>query len=375
MSIKTYVEALEFVLDTELDARQELICFRPGARRAFGETDRDVPLPRIGRKAFSVALGAALQGAHPVLDLRQESAAAQLLADGIMEMPVGMAPVMTIIACAEDRERMLELPGVYVFEPKTPRQAAGFLRSALKMPKMTIVLADQALFAEEDDIPEERSFALLPLDPAEDAADIDEETAYEEAEAEGAQVIIPDEEAAYDEAEAEKVEVIVMEAAETDGAEAAGGAEETAEAEAEEETGCVEADEAEPSACGEEAPVKKEYAFPAMRQTVCDLSSVRSLCALLEMDEEMLIERCAGHVLPVFGGFELHCETNAPAGEAAFIPPEEESASLWLGGDRLTIAYDPDQMAHADAARLLREVKRVLETPQLLIYDREYDKE
>jgi len=368
MSIKTYVEAMEFVLDTELDARQDLICFRPGARRAFGETERDVPLPRIGRKAFSVALGAALQGAHPVLDLRQESAAAQLLADGIMELPAGMTPVMTIIACAEDREQMLELPGAYVFEPKTPRQAAGFLRSALKMPRMTIVLADQALFAEEDDIPEERSFALLPLDDAEDAADIDEETAYEEAEARGAQVIILDEEAADAGEEIREAEGTSVEAA--DGEEEAGGAEEP---ESKEEDGCGKANAAEPSVCREEAPVKKESAFPAMRQMVCDLSSVRSLCALLDMDEEMLIERCAGHVLPVFGGFELHMETDAPEGEAAFIPPEEESASLWLGSDRLTVAYAPSQMAHEDAAKLLRAVKRVLETPQLLIYDKEYD--
>lgn len=357
MSKKTYVEAIEYVLDTELDARADLICLRPGAKRAFEEAERDIPLPRMGAQSLFVALGAALQGMHPVLDLRQEAGAMKFLKEAVMELPEGISPAITVIACRENGET--ELPGAYVFAPGTPRQAAGFLRSALKMEKLTVVLADQALFAESDDIPEDRGFTLLPLDGG---GDIDEETAYDEAEAEGAEVIVIDEEAAYDEAEAEEVRVI-----------AACGEADCDAAEAETADG---ADEATPlSEAAEEAPAKREYAFPATRQTACDLSSLRSLCALLEMEEEMLIERCAGHVLPVSGGFELHMETDAPAGEAAFIPPEEESASLWLGADRLTIAYDAARLPHAEAARLLRAVRRVLETPQLLIYDKEYDKE
>ena len=353
MSKKTYVEAIEYVLDTELDAREDLICLRPGAKRAFEEAERDVPLPRMGAQSLFAALGAALQGMHPVLDLRQETGAMQFLREAVMELPEGCSPAITVIACRESGEA--ELPGAYVFAPGTPRQAAGFLRSALKMEKLTVVLADQALFAEADDIPEDRSFTLLPLD---DGGDIDEETAYDEAEAEEAKVIVMDEEEAYEAAEAETCRVFEVNTAAAPDEEA-------------QETG---EDEAEEAAIAEEMPVKKEYAFLATRQTVCDLSSVRSLCALLEMDEEMLIGRCAGHVLPV-SGFELHTETDAPAGEAAFLPPEEESASLWLGGDRLTIAYDAARLPHADAAALLRAVKRVLETPQLLIYDKEYEKE
>lgn len=164
-----------------------------------------------------------------------------------------------------------------------------------------------------------------------------EEAAYEEAEAEAVEVIHlseTDEEAAYEEAEAEDVKVFIPE---------------------------------------EEKPVKKEFIFPAARQTVCDLSALRSLCDLLQMEEAELVERCAGHVLPVYGGFELHYEPDAPESEAALIPPEEEAASIWLGSDRLTVTYDPAHMPHADAAKLLRAVKRVLEKPQLLIYDKEYD--
>ena len=71
----------------------------------------------------------------------------------------------------------------------------------------------------------------------------------------------------------------------------------------------------------------------------------------------------------------MHYEAMALSGEAAFLPPEEENAAVWLGSDMLTISYDPAYMAHEEAAKLLRAVKRVLEMPLLLIYDKEYDKE
>ena len=119
---KNYLEAIEYVLDTELDARSDLICLRPGARRTFGEAERDMPLPRMGAKAFSVALGAALQGMHPVLDLMQESGAAGLLKEALEDLPADGLPAMTILACAQDG--LNDLPGVYVLEPETPRQAA-----------------------------------------------------------------------------------------------------------------------------------------------------------------------------------------------------------------------------------------------------------
>lgn len=357
---KTYLEAIEYVLDAELDARGDLICFRPGARRAFEEAERDVPLPRMGAKSFSVALGAALQGMHPVLDLMQESDAAELLKEALEALPADKLPAMTVLACAQDG--LNDLPGVYVFEPRTPRQAAGFMRSALKMNRMTLMLADQALFAEEDEIPEDRAFTLLPLtdeeesaaDEAEEAPAMNEEAEYEEAEAEAPIVVPADEEAAYDEAEANEPAVLISD----------------------EEAACDEAEAEDPAVIvseEEKKPVKREYTFLAGRQTACDLTALRALCDLLEMDEEMLVERCTGHVLPVCDGFELHVEIDAASGEAAFIPPEEKSASLWLGSDMLTVSYDPSQTPHAEAAKLLRAFRRVLEKPQLLIYDREYD--
>ncbi len=375
MSMKTYVEAIEYVLDSELDARSDLICLRPGARRALEEADRDLPLPRMGRNSVWVALGAALQGMHPVLDLRQENGAAEFLREALMELPGDAGPAMTVILCAGEGAE--SLPGAYVFAPKTPRQAAGFMRSALKMNRLTLLLADQTLFAEEDDIPEDRGFTLLPLDGEEggfneDAPEeeetgakeacvqiTDEADAYDEAEEETVCGKGICEEAAYLEAEAEDVRVYVL------GEEAEGKAPCVQSADEEAVSGGA--------GDGEKPAERKNRAFCAARQTKCDLTALRSLCALLEMDEERLIERCAGHVLPVYGGFELHTETDAPAGEAAFIPPEEENASLWLGGDMLTVSYDPVQMAHGEAAALLREVKRVVEKPQLLIYDKEYD--
>ena len=375
---KTYLEAIEYVLDAELDARPDLICFRPGARRALEEDGRDVPLPRMGAKSFSVALGAALQGMHPVLDLMQESGAAELLKEAFLELPAGASPAITILACAQ--EELCELPGAYVLRPETPRQAAGFMRAALRMNRLTLLLADQALFAEADEIPEDRGFTLLPLE--EEAEEAEEETAAPEEDEEAAALA---EEEAYEETETPAEAEGEEEAAVISGEEAPAGeedcgepeAEESAAAAAEEEAACMapEAPEEQPAAEEEAPQAKKEYAFLASRQTACDLSALRALCALLEMDEEILARRCAGHVLPVCGGFELHAEVDAPAGEAAFIPPEEESASLWLGTDMLTVSYDPAQMAHAEAAKLLRAVKRVLEKPQLLIYDKEYDEE
>jgi len=143
MSMKTYVEAIEYVLDSELDARSDLICLRPGARRALEEADRDLPLPRMGMHSVWVALGAALQGMHPVLDLRQENGAAEFLREALMELPGDAEPAMTVILCAGEGAE--SLPGAYVFAPKTPRQAAGFMRSALKMNRLTLLLADQTL--------------------------------------------------------------------------------------------------------------------------------------------------------------------------------------------------------------------------------------
>lgn len=352
MSKKTYVEAIEYVLDSELDARGDLICLRPGARRALEEADRDMPLPRMGRHSFSVALGAALQGMHPVLDLRQEHGAAELLREALMELPADVQPVMTVILCAGEGAETL--PGVYVFAPKTPRQAAGFMRSALKMNRLTLLLADQTLFAEEDDIPEDRGFTLLPLDgeegglngdepeeveaPEEEAAEAPEK-AQEPALAEKEEADLISEEEAYDEAEAEDVPVLLKK--------------EAPEFHQEPQT---------------------RHAVHAFRQTRCDLKEIRALCALLDMQEQDLIDRCAAHVRDGYDSFELHCETDAPAGEAAFLPPAPASvASVWLGSDMLTISYDALRLLHCDAAELLRAMKRVIEKPQLLVYDKELE--
>ena len=401
MSMKTYVEAIDFVLDSELDARRDLICLRPGARRALSEAERDLPLPRIGVKSVSVALGAALCGMHPVLDLMQESSAAQLLADAFYDLPVGMTPAMTVIVCAEDKEKIMDLPGAYVLQPKTPRQAAGFLRSALKLEKLTVLLADQTLFAEADDVPEERSFTLLPLEEpsveektddqaAEKAAEsgITEEQAYEEAENEEVRVITMTEEKAFEEMEAGRVRVPAMteedayEEAEAEDVRVIEGDDEEDEAAVRQDTEIdpmvLDPRQDEPKhvfvrADEEDLAAHKPGAFCASRSVPCDLTALRSLCALLEMDDEAMVTRCAGHVLPLYGGFELHYEADAPEGEAAFLPPVEENASIWLGSNMLTVSYDAAQMKHADAAQLLRAVKRVLEKPQLLIYDKEYD--
>lgn len=391
MSMKTYLEALEFVLDSEREAQHDLIVFRPGARRALEEAERDVPLPRMGSAAFSVALGASMTGMHPVLDLRQESDAAALLKEAVCALPPGVSPAMTVIVCAGDPEAYMDLPGVQSLAPKTPRQAAGFARAALRGDRLNLLIVDQTLFAEEDDVPEDSDFILLPLDgdvepeakedgeagcgecladelaeaaEAMDAANADQDSDEEE----------NFEETAYEATAEEDVLTAVPEEAEADVP--AAEDECCAPAEGDSETVC--ADDSESEAEGEEAesaPPAGQMCFCATRMTPCDLKNLLSLCDMLEAPAEKMIGRCMAHAAAGRIPFEWQYESEAVEGECAFLPPVEEVVSLWLGSDMLTVSYDAACLSHGEAAAILRAAKRVLEKPALLIYDKEREGE
>lgn len=357
MSTKTYLEALEFVLDSELEARLDVIVFRSGARRALEEAERDVPLPRMGSAAFSVALGAAMTGMHPVLDLRQESDAAALLKEALCALPAGVSPAMTVVVCAGDSNEYMDLPGVYALAPKTPRQAAGFARAALRSDRLNLLIADQTLFAEEDDVPEDGDFILLPLDGSEEPEA--EESEFKADEATEAEI---SEEAAYEEAEREEVLIFLPEAAE-----------EAAAPAAVEESLVPDAGDPVPEEEAESAQPERQMCLCAARAVPCDLKGLLALCNALEAPAETIIGRCMAHAARGLAPFEWQYEPEAAEGECAFLPPEEKAASLWLGRDMLTAAYDAARLSHGEAAAILRAVKRVLEKPQLLIYDKEYD--
>lgn len=448
MSMKTYQEAIEYVLSSELNDRTDLIVFRPGAKRALEEPERDVALPHMGKAVFSMALGAALTGMRPVIDLRQETDCADLLLDALCELPA-VVPPMTMIAGAEDAELLTELPGLLAMTPRTPRQAAGFARAALRCDQTTLLIADQALYEEADEVPEDSDFVMMPLtdEPEEDTC---EETGAEaavpaeeqagEAETTEAEMIeeedeaspeafsaggthpeeLPEEEAAavpaadddFDEetsAETGEPESVSSEEAdreisgETDCGEAA--AEEKGSEEMTSEEQASEEDASEGAACGEESSAEEESAdedaeeavsagpqdLPclsepaqeagsaagmrcAARMTPCSLSNLIALACELEMSAQDLIARCMAHAAQDEAGFEWVFEAEAAAGECAFLPPEEKTASVWLGSDRLTVCYDPRACGREAAAGLMRAIRRVLEKPTLLIYDKERER-
>ncbi|MBQ2957747.1 MAG: hypothetical protein IJE08_14965 [Clostridia bacterium] len=431
MSLKTYLEAIEYVLDSELNEQTGLIVFRPGARRALEESERDVALPRMGKAVFQIALGAALTGMRPVIDLRQEENCAELLLDAMCELPARVPP-MTVIAGAKDAELLMEIPGLLPVYPKTPRQAAGFTRAALRQNQMTLLIADQALYEEEDEVPEDDDFIMLPLTGAEDEEadeDVPEEVADCEAdgtdalrEEEAAELTsdgseedilpidgedepgeevnpdMPPEEEAAEMTCAEPDDISLPEYGENAPSEDAAGAmvpedaaalpDSDACARAEKPTDhlvCdvdaagiqaeeIPADEQNEAGCAEAqpiAPVKK--VFCASRMIPCDLTELNRLADELEMNVYDLAARCMSHAAKRTAAFTWIFEADAEEGECAFLPPEDKEVSVWLGCDRLTACYDPAEIAGTEAARLLRAVLRVLEKPALLIFDKEDD--
>ena len=399
MSMMSYLEAIESVLNREMEERLELIVFRPGARRALAETERDVALPRMGKAEFSVALGASLAGMHSVLDLRQENDCANLLLDALCELPAGVMPEMTVITGAEDADALAELPGVLTLYPRTPRQAAGFTRAALRSSRMTILIVDSILCEMEDDVPEDDDFIMLPLEaempeePAEDTeeneaddgcadAEKPDEAAEDSEEADsGAEEEQPSQSEMMDESapsaeeepaqnpQAANAEERSVCAGDMPEAFVKQGSQAVCDAEMSAENGENAAENHEkPDSCEEHAVRMR---FCATHMTVCDLTKLRALAGELEMPEPMLIEKCVAHACGGRMRPEWRYDAEATSGEAAFLPSESEHISLWLGWDVLTVSYDAAAVEYAEAAGLMRAVRRVLEKPALLIYDKE----
>jgi hypothetical protein len=99
------------------------------------------------------------------------------------------------------------------------------------------------------------------------------------------------------------------------------------------------------------------------------------MAGLLGMPEEKLACRCIEHAVKNAAAFDWMFEPDAEEGECAFPAPAGEKAMLWLGYDRLSISYDAEKLSHAQAGALLRAVRRVVEKPELLIYDKECETE
>lgn len=336
MSMKTFLEAFESVLADEVAGRCELIVFRPGARHALEESERDIALPRVGKMSLSIALGAAMTGMHPVLDLRSDTGSTEWLMDSLCGLPAGAASALTVVTDAEDADVLEDIPGVFMMNPQSPRQAVGFTRAALRSDRLTVLILDRALYEEEDDVPEESDFMMLPL---EEEIQIPEDDEAPEAEAE----VNTDETDALPEEPVEPDDLQV---------------------------GDVSEGECKPESRETRSDVH-QTCFCATRMTSCDLTRLYILADELDMPRAELIGRCMEHVQKQIALFDWQYEADARRGECAFLPPAGEKASLWLGSDALTVSYDAENASHADAAALLRTVRRVLEKPTLLIYDKE----
>lgn len=352
MSVMNFSEAVEFVLRNEMERREDLIILRPGARRALDESEREIALPRMGAASFSLATGAALLGMHPALDLRQEEDPLSLLIDALADMSSNLAPSMTIIVDVSDADELLDFPNLRAFHPQNPRQAVGLLRSALRSDGLSLFVAGIELSDMIDDVPDDPDFTLLPLDdtyeqPENEASASSEQSALEE----------NDENSEIDETALDRVAF-------------------SKSTEKSESTPC-ESDVSSPFV----APVRVESEqsrFPAlpvvcsMRRLSCDLSALNALAERLDAPQGLLERRCIER-LPMQDLFCWEQDASALAGECAFLPPTDVAAYLWLGRDALSVTYDAARISHADAASLLRAARRLLENPELLIFDKEHD--
>lgn len=376
MSFKTFQEAIESVLYREAALRDELIVLRPGARHALDDSERDVALPRLGPSAFSIALGAALAGMRPVLDLRNEPFTTSMLFDEISSRPISLHQGMTVILPAEDAGLLKSLPIMQILSPANPRQAAGFTRAALRSEKFTLLLCNPELADEEDEIPDDDDFMLLPAD----AAGTDEAGQPEEP-----QIAGPAEDGYFSPADS----TLSKEELEDDM-----------------HVGKLLPYQPEPEACcnpsapdsvqpaeedcpaapafPQDAPGESVPDFPAanaaapsslaMRSLTIDPTALDTLCAQLEAPRGLLVRYCMDVLYPDSAYFTWEYDEDALPGETAFLPPESEPAFLWLGRDRLTLCYDANQLAPQAAVRLLRAAARLIQNPLLLIYDKERDR-
>lgn len=347
MSIMSFLEAVESVLMNEMERRDDLMILRPGARRVLDESEREIALPRLGDASFSIALGAAMTGMHPVLDLRHEEDPVSLLIDALCDQPCASSAAITLIVDVADADALLEFPNLRVFHPKTPRQAAGLLRSALRAQGLSLFIADIELSDLTDDVPDDPEFILLPLD---DAEEDDSEESMPEIPEESIEDMPPED--IPDESFPEEIV-----SAETDGYDLP------------DEPVCPPAplpDEA----CAPQPPIPFLPAILSMRQIPCDLSRLNALSEDLGAPQGLIEKYCMDRLQPQ-DAFCWQQDASALPGECAFLPPVGKPACLWLGCDMLCIAYDAARLSHADAASLLRSARRLLEKPSLLIYDRE----
>ncbi len=409
MSMQTYTEAVENVLRAEMNDRPDLLLLRVGGYPALAESEQEICLSReLNAAPISIALGAAMAGAYPVLDLRMAGSTPPVT------LPEACPP-MTILMNRQDEAKETSLPGLRRFVPKTVRQAAGFLRAALRAGAACLMLMDGSLAEQAEEVPDDPDFMLVPPDSAADEFEMHNlESAEEDMEpspetfepipentdssVEIFESVIEDDESAAEtwisaEENADVIEEAPVSVQEdtVDSRDALNQAPEDADSPAAFSEASPEDNPSSNAAPSESpdtaaaapmdvpAPASETPAAPpvfpllAQRSIPFNDEMLRSLCARLEAPRTLLLERCMNRLHERHGAFEWSIDELAVSDEIAFLPPEQQPAMLWLGANRLTVCYDPRRLGHAEAAALLRDARRYVEQPILLIYDKERD--
>ncbi|MCS6867765.1 MAG: alpha-ketoacid dehydrogenase subunit beta [Thermus sp.] len=154
-----------------------------GLAERFGlERVRDTPISEP--TLVGAALGAALVGARPVLDIHfadflllamdeliNQAASLRYMSGGKLKAPLVIrAPDGAIRSAAAHHSKSLEglflhLPGLKVAAPATPRDAKGLLKASIRADDPVIYLEHKALYSRKGPVPEEEY--TIPLGQAE----------------------------------------------------------------------------------------------------------------------------------------------------------------------------------------------------------------
>lgn len=173
MSRQTVASALRAAFAAAFDADDRLVAVGEGAARTGGidglfsavAADRRLETPVADRAAVGFALGLALAGRRPIVELAASSrlyAALEVLAEAAafaatgeqtvdlaLRVPVGAQAGPVIDRPATDA--LVAIPGLTVLTPATPDDVVALWRHALTSRGVTVVLEPRALLAERCD--------------------------------------------------------------------------------------------------------------------------------------------------------------------------------------------------------------------------------
>lgn len=359
MSILNCAEAIQAVLDGAMNRFEDLMMIYVDSieeeQAAF--SGRRLTLPWAEDAQIRFALGCAQAGILPVLDLRAVKGAEELIAQTLDEIDPTLSGSMIVRLCAR---RCPYMNNACVIEPADAREAAGAARYALSAKGVSIIVENplasyETCEAEEDGdlLFDGRWLDASEIEKADDPSEINAEAAPDD---ETAAIGTTEETAEIElevKAEAEPIETEISAPEETD-----------EELPAEENPDVPSEGSAEETAAEEICP--PIMTRMASRCRPYDAAELLRTAALLNISREELTRLCLKKAAQMA---EVIVETDSEPGEAAFIPPTDASACLWIGSDRLTLCWKTDRLNPGEARDLLKDAAAMLELPVRLILD------